>query len=137
MSQEDKKFSDSVKEKTERVKQHLKDNKKVYLVGAGCLTIGTSIGGAIVYRQLGGIPLEIRQTAKNRAVINWKPHITQVALVKKCCPDPIPVRDLVTGMDYPSISEAVRKTGETFSSITKDAQGDQIRWLRLPDSVFA
>jgi len=121
----------------EKVKQHLRENKKVYLVGAGCLTVGASIGSALVFRHLGGVPLEIRQSSKNTALVIWKPKITQVALVKKCCPDPIPVRDLLTGMDYPSISEAVRKTGSTFSSITKDAQGDQTRWLRLPDSVFA
>lgn len=38
MSQEEKKFSD-------RVKQHLKENKKVYLVGAGCLTAGYLLRG--------------------------------------------------------------------------------------------
>src|SRR3954463_16276029 len=105
-----------------RAKQHLKDNKTIYLVGGGCLVVGTLIGGAVVFRRFGGFPLEISQTAKNQALINWKPEITQVALIKKCCPDPIPVRDLLTGMDYPSISEAVRKTGTTFASITKDAQ---------------
>jgi len=137
MSQEDKKFSELTKEKATQVKQHLKENKTVYLVGAGCLTIGLTIGSALVYRRMGGIPLEIRQTAKNTALVIWKPEITQVALVKKCCPDPIPVRDLVTGMDYPSLNEAVRKTGIALAKIRDDVHGAQNRWKRLPNSVFA
>jgi len=46
MSQEDttqddkKKLPELAKEKAARVRQHLKDNKKVYLVGAGCLATG-------------------------------------------------------------------------------------------------
>lgn len=120
-----------------RFKQHLKENKKVYFAAGGGVAVGASVATAVVLHQFGGFPVEISQTAKNTALIVWKPTTTQVALVKKCCSDPIPVRDKVTGMDYPSLREAVRSTGETLASISKDAQGDQTRWLRLPDSVFA
>ena len=137
MSDEVTTQDDNNPSRMQRVKQHLKENKKVYAVGTGCLMVGASIGGAAVFKHFGGFPLEISQVAKNQALINWKPEITQVALVKKCCPDPIPVRDLLTGKDYPSLRDAVRSTGETLASISKDAQGDQTRWLRLPDSVFA
>src|SRR3954466_4419334 len=91
-----------------RAKQHLKDNKTIYLVGGGCLMVGTLIGGAVVFRRFGGFPLEISQTAKNQALINWKPEITQVALIKKYCPDPIPVLDKSTGRAYESIRAAAK-----------------------------
>jgi hypothetical protein len=121
----------------QKVKRHLKDNKKVYFVGAGCLAVGASIGGAVVFRRFGGFPLEISQTAKNQALINWKPEITQIALVKKCCPDPIPVLDKLTGKPHESIRGAAKATGETIHAIRKDVHGLAERFEELPKSVFA
>jgi hypothetical protein len=132
MSEEDKEPT-----KYQKVKKHLKENKKIYLAAGGGMAVGASVATAVILRRFDGFPLEISQTAKNTALIVWKPEINQIALVKKACPDPIPVLDKLTGEAYPSLRRAVEVTGETLSSISKDAQGAQDRFERLPDSVFA
>ena len=50
----------------ERVKQHLRDNKKVYLVGAGCLTVGV-VGGKYFRRP---IVIDFRPVISNAPVFN-------------------------------------------------------------------
>ena len=123
--------------KFEKVKQHLKENKKVYLAAGGGVLVGGTVVGVIMLRHV-GVPMpEIQQTAKNTALIVWKSPPTNIALVKEACPDPIPVLDKTTGEAYRSITRAARITGETIKSISKDSQGLQSRWERLPDSVFA
>jgi hypothetical protein len=143
MSQEDEKqddkksLSERAKERTARVKQHLKDNRQVYLAAAGGAVIGGTIVGAISLRRVGFQMPEIQQTAKNTALVVWKSPPTNIALVREACPDPIPVLDKMTGESYRSITRAMKMTGETIKSISKDVHGDQTRWERLPDSVFA
>lgn len=132
MSEEDREPT-----KYQKFKKHLKENQKVYLAAGGGMAVGASVATAVVLNRLGGFPLEISQTAKNTALLVWKPEINQIALVKKACSEPIPVLDKLTGESYPSLRRAVEVTGETLSSISKDAQGVQERFERLPDSVFA
>lgn len=122
--------------KYEKVKNHLRENKRVYAAAVSGVVAGSTVVGVIMLRHA-GFPLEINQTAKNTALIVWKPTTTQVAMVKKACPDPIPVRDKLTGMDYPSLNQAAKGTGELIRKISEDAQGLQERFERLPDSVFA
>lgn len=66
MSQEDKKFSDSVKEKTEQVKQHLKDNKTTY-VCCGVTGIVCFIGGKYLRRP---IVIDFQPVITNAPVFN-------------------------------------------------------------------
>lgn len=120
-----------------KVKQHLKDNKKVYLVGAGGVAVGAAAATAVVMAQYGGFPLEVSQTAKNTALIVWKPKVTQIALVKNACPDPIPVMDKLTGESYCSMRRAAAVTKMAYDAVRKDANGVQERFVTLPDSVFA
>jgi hypothetical protein len=141
MSQEDanqdRTFPERVKEKTARVRRHVKENRNVYLAAGGGVLVGGTVVGVIALRHMGLQVPEIQQTAKNTALIVWKSPPTNIALVREACPDPIPVLDKVTGESYRSITRAMKMTGETIKSISKDAHGDQIRWERLPDSVFA
>lgn len=141
MSQEDtpqdKKFSERAKEKAARIKQHVKDNRTTYLAAAGGAVIGGSIVGVIALRHMGLQMPEIQQTAKNTALIVWKPVNTNIALVREACPDPIPVRHKPTGEDFRSIRRAAEMTGTNAREISKDIHGLQELFERLPDSVFA
>jgi hypothetical protein len=143
MSQEDntqddgKKFTERVKEKAARVRQHVKDNRNVYLAAGGGVLVGGTVVGVVALRHMGFQVPEIQQTAKNTALVIWKPVNTNIVLVKQACPDPIPVLDKTTGESYRSLRRAVEATGKTLAEISKDAQGPQVRFERLPDSVFA
>src|SRR3954469_8272172 len=97
--------------KYEKVKNHLKENKRVYAAAVGGITVGASVATAIVFRRFGSFPVEISQTAKNTALIVWKPETNQIALVKEACPDPIPVLDKLTGESYRSLTRAAKITG--------------------------
>lgn len=124
-------------ESIHKVVQHFDANKDRYIFGAGGATITF-----VVMKKFGGQPLidasqNVRQNAKNQALINWKPEINQIALVKRACPEPIPVLDTLTGESYASLRRAAKITGETLSTISKDAHGLQERFALLPESVLA
>lgn len=123
--------------KFEKVKQHLKENKKVYLAAGGGMLVGGTVVGVVMLRHAGFQVPEIQQTAKNTALIVWKSPPTNITLVKEACPDPIPVLDKATGEPYRSIRRAAKVTGETIHAIRKDVHGPQTRFEELPDSVFA
>lgn len=120
-----------------KIKQHLQDNKKIYLISVGSALTGASVATLVVLTHTKSWPLEVSQTAKNTALLVWKPEIHQIALVKNACPDPIPVLDKLTGIPYPSINNARKVTGLAFKAIRDDAFGDQKRWERLSNSIFA
>ncbi len=121
----------------QKVKTHLQENKKYYIVGAGGVVVGASLATTFGLHRVGSFPVDINQTIKNTALIVWKPQNTNIALVKKACPDPIPVLDKLTGEGYSSLNRAAKVTGKTIRYISNDAQGLQERFERLPDSVFA
>lgn len=121
----------------QKVKQHLRDNKKTYLAASSGVVVGAAVTTMVAIHRFGGFPLEISQTAKNTALVVWKPEINQIALVKKACPDPIPVLDKLTGEPYGSINRAAKVTDMAYAAIREDVHGAQERFARLPDSVFA
>jgi hypothetical protein len=115
----------------QKVKQHLKDNKKVYFAAGG----GVVVGAVGVFFATGG-HVTIVDGIKFIHIQYKSPNVN-VVLDRRACPDPIPVRDKLTGEAYSSINRAVKVTGETFKRISKDAHGSQERFERLPDAVFA
>ncbi len=129
-------MEDGVITKREKIKRHFRENKIAYIAAGTGAAISAAVTTIVIFHRFGGFPVEVSQTAKNTALVIWKPEITQVALVKKCCPDPIPVRDKLTGMDYPSIRNAAKATKETIYAIRNDVHGLADRFEELPDSVF-
>lgn len=123
--------------KRDKIKRHLKENKKTYLAAVGGVAVGASVTTVMIFHRFGGFPVEISQTAKNTALIVWKPQNTNITLVKRCCPDPIPVLDKDTGETYASLRRAAEMTKMAYEVVRKDANGAQERFERLPDSVFA
>jgi hypothetical protein len=127
MSAEDENTQGAVKKRVVRVKQHFSDNKKTYLVGAGCLTAGYFLRPQVV-------------NIVDVCNLKYKsPTTTNVITIleRKACREPIPVRDKLTGEAYRSFRRASEVTGETLSSISKDAHGAAERFERLPEAVFA
>jgi hypothetical protein len=120
----------------EKTRAHIREHKTVYVAATTGAVVGSAITAAVVITKLGGLPVDVSMVAKNQALIVWKPEITQIALVRNACPTPIPVLDKVTGHAYESLRAAAKTTGETLAKISADAQGDQLRWEQLPDSVF-
>lgn len=120
---------------TIRIKQHVKEHKEAYIVGASCLTVGASIGAVSLFVATGG---HVQIVDSFKAVhIQYKSPNINVALVKMACPDPIPVLDKKTGIPYPSIRHAAKTLELTPNEISKDIHGAQEMFERLPDSVFA
>lgn len=117
--------------KFEKFKQHLRENKKVYFAAGG----GAAVGAVGVFLATGG-HVTIVDGVKFIHLQYKSPNIN-IVLDRRACPDPIPVRDKVTGEAYASIRRAVKATGTNFYEISKDAQGAQERFERLPNSVFA
>ena len=121
--------------KYKKIQQHVQDNKVPYIVGitgVSCLAVG-GFGGAI----LGNVDTKLTVDSMKLIHIQYKSPNTNIALVKRACPDPIPVLDKMTGEPYRSIRRAAAATGRNIMDISKDAQGVQERFERLPDSVFA
>jgi len=129
--------SDDGTTKFEKCKQHLSRNKRVYAAATGGVVVGGSIVGIVMLRNAGFQVPEIQQNAKNTALIVWKSPPTNIALVRRACPDPIPVLDKSTGEAYGSINRAAEMTKTAYAAIRNDVHGAQDRWGRLPDSVFA
>lgn len=71
MSQEDAPQDD--RSRIEKVKQHLKENKKVYLAAAGGVVVGGTAVGIFALRSARFQTPEIQQAATNNALLNWKP----------------------------------------------------------------
>jgi len=116
----------------QRIKQHLKDNKKAYIIGTGVST-GCFAVGYFLPPQVVNVVDAFNFKYKSPTTTN----VTTVVLAKRACPNPIPVRDKLTGESYGSLRRAVEVTGVSLTKITKDALGPQERFERLPDSVLA
>jgi hypothetical protein len=126
---------DKTKENCLRVKVHIKDHKVAYIAGAtglGCLIVGGAVGVAI-----GRADTKQFVDSMKLVHIQYKSPNINIALVKRACPDPIPVLDKTTGEAYASINRAAAMTKTAYAAIRNDAHGAQNRWERLSDSVFA
>src|SRR3954470_6161276 len=117
--------------KFEKFKQHLKDNKKVYFAASG----GVVVGAVGVFLATGG-HVTIVDGVKFIHLQYKSPNVN-IVLDRRACPDPIPVRDKVTGEAYASINRAAAMTKIAYAAIRSDAHGAQERFERLPESVFA
>lgn len=122
-------------ESIRKIKQHIETNKLYYIAGGtglGCLIVG-GFGGAALGKT------DVKQTVDSLKLIHiqYKSPNYNLALVKRECMPPMPVRDKMTGIPYPSINVAAKHTGKTIRAISKDAHELQERFERLPDSVFA
>src|SRR3982750_1353999 len=117
--------------KFEKFKQHLKDNQKVYFAAGG----GMVVGAVGVFFTTGG-HVTIVDGVKFIHLQYKSPNVN-IVLDRRACPDPIPVRDKLTGEAYASINRTAAMTKTAYAAIRNDAHGAQERFERLPDSVIA
>lgn len=118
--------------KIEKMKEYVKENKKVYIVGVGGIVVGGI--GALIF-----VPRNIQIVDAMNLKI-WSPttsNVTQIVLERRACREPIPVRCIKTGEPFASINRASKVTGETATAIAKDVHGLAESFERLPDTVLA
>ena len=104
--------------KLQKVKTHIRENKTVYIAGGACLGVGALWGGLYAATRP-----ELGMLVQQKNFICWKPRqeVIQVKVtVEELSTPSKPLIDQATKTVYNSISEAVRKTGKTRSTILKD-----------------
>lgn len=106
--------------KIESIKNHVREHKKVYLVGASCLAAG--ILGGVALAKSGNISI-VASGDKNQIVGKAK-TVNQVMfeMVERSTPSK-PVHLVGTNLYFNSLSEAARETGHSLSMISQNVNG--------------
>ena len=122
----------------EKVKTHVQENKKYYVVGATCLTVGVA-AGAIFLGQQDVIHIAVK--GSNNDIIGKARTVnkTVIELVERSTPSK-PVHLVGTNLYFNSLSEAARETGHSLSKISRqvnghipDVNGDVFKILELAE----
>ena len=101
----------------DRVKIHLQENKKVYIVGGAALVVG-AIGGAVYMG--GGV-----QIVDSFKLLNWKsPHSSMTVLIRRGHPGNI-IKCLETGELFASQNRAAAVNGLSASNLSQHLNGKQ------------
>lgn len=104
--------------KIERIKNHVRENKKVYIVGASCLAVGAMGGGLYVATRP-----EVTQMVKMQNIgLTWKPKQEVIQFIERSTPSK-PIHLKGTQQYFDSISSAARETGLDRSRISKQLAG--------------
>lgn len=106
----------TINQQVKKVKNHLSANKKIYLVGAGALTVGAVVGLGFGTKQI---------VITDAWTIKWKSPTTNnviVELIERSTPSK-PVHLVGTDLYFASLSDAARKTGHSLSQISKNVNG--------------
>ena len=120
----------------EKIKTHVQENKKYYIVGATCLTVGVA-AGAIFLGQKDVINIAVE--GSNNDVIGKVRTVnkTVIEFVEHSTPSK-PVHLVGTNLYFNSLSEAARETGHSLSKISRqvnghipDVNGDVFKILEL------
>lgn len=106
--------------KIENIKNHVREHKKVYVVGASCLAVGLLGGVALV--KSGDISIVV--TGDKNQIVGKAKTVNQVMveLVERSTPSR-PVHLVGTNLYFNSISEAARETGYARSLISQNING--------------
>lgn len=107
-------------ERIDRVKSHLRENKKAYIAGAAGLAVGVvSVGTAFLLNK--DYEAQIVQQVKQ---IAWRANSNQVVinLTEKSTPSK-PVHLVGTNLYFDSLSDASRKTGHSLPKLSRHVNG--------------
>jgi len=107
-----------VKERIAKIKQHVKDNKQIY-ISCGVTGVVAVIGTLLLVDQKGSPQIVTK-------AIGWRPraetnHVT-VTLIERSTPSK-PVHLKGTSLYFNSLSEAARETGHDLSAISRQING--------------
>lgn len=100
----------------QKVKQHLKDNQTVYVVGTTCLMVGGVVGMVATGR------VDAPLLAKQINILTHKPTQTVLTFVENSTPSK-PVHLVGTQKYWDSIHAAARDTGLNRTAISKNVNG--------------
>ncbi|QGJ88035.1 membrane protein [Gordonia phage Avazak] len=105
----------------DKVKVHIQENKKVYIVGGVCLVVGLA-GGTFLVKNKDVINVSVEGIGNN--VVGKAKTVNQVTieLVERSTPSK-PVHLVGTNLYFNSLSEAARETGHHLSQISKHVNG--------------
>lgn len=106
--------------KFENIKNHIRENKKVYVVGASCLVVGAGVGAVLV--TTGGISIAV--SGDNNQIVGKARTVNQVMveLVERSTPSK-PVHLEGTNLYFSSLNEAARETGHSISKLSRHING--------------
>lgn len=106
--------------KIESIKNHVRENKKVYIVGASCLAVGLVGGVALV--KAGDISIVV--TGDKNQIVGKAKTVNQVMieLVERSTPSR-PVHLVGTNLYFSSLNEAARETGHSLSMLSRHVNG--------------
>ncbi len=113
-----------------KVKNHLKENKTVYLVGVGSAVVGAAVAVLVIARA--GSSADIQQKLIQIGIGN-RMNAAVINLVETSTPSK-PVHLVGTDRYFSSLHEAARATGHSVTRISKNVNG------HIPDvggDVFA
>lgn len=103
--------------KLEKIKNHLIENKNTYLVGMGCLAVGTVVG--LLVSKQGGIQIQIVDSLKVQVCSPTENYITMIA---RGDPGNV-VRCNETGITYPSQKLCAADNDISTSSLSRHLNG--------------
>lgn len=106
--------------KIESIKNHVRENKKAYVVGASCLAVG--LLGGVALAKAGDISIVV--TGDKNQIVGKAKTVNQVMieLVERSTQSK-PVHLVGTNLYFSSMSEAARETGHALSMISKNVKG--------------
>lgn len=108
--------------KIENIKNHVRENKKAYIVGASSLAIGVGIGVGAALIKSGNV--SIVASGDGNQIVGKAKTVNQVMfeMVERSTPSK-PVHLKGTNLYFNSLSEAARETGHSLSMISQNVNG--------------
>lgn len=105
----------------DKVKTHIQENKKVYIVGGVCLVVGIA-GGVVLAKNKDVINISIDGDG-NEVIAKAKTvNKVTIELVERSTPSK-PVHLVGTNLYFNSLNEAARETGHSLSRISQNVNG--------------
>ncbi|ADD80956.1 gp065 [Rhodococcus phage ReqiPepy6] len=122
----------------DQVKTHLRENKKVYIVGGACLAVGVLAGTTLLTKE----SPEIVVNPKIQQIMSWKPTATLKVHIEALGDPGNIIQDVTTGTVYASQGQAARALGvnparisEHLSGKIPNVQGHSFKFLGKADSI--
>jgi hypothetical protein len=109
-------------ERIQRIKDHVRENKKLYLVAGGSALTTALLGtGVLIFAVNSNSEAQIAQEIRQ---IAWRPQNNQVvvSLTERSTPSK-PVHLVGTNLYFDSLSDAARKTGHSLAKISRNVNG--------------
>lgn len=104
--------------KIENIKNHVRENKKVYIVGGVCFLAGVATTIIVVKKA------DVEISPKIQQILSYKPHATLEVYVEALGDPGNIVQDTTTGTIYASQNQAAKALGTTPSRMSSHLKGD-------------